>query len=181
MNIDKEINKVWTHYDNLNYQEALNICDKILNRYPYFEEILEAKAYIFYINGYLEESIICWENNFSENNNASSKFCLDNINNYKDLETLYNEALIDIENKKLNNALDKLITCSHSDFNKIPVGSAIEKCNLLKLGILPKDINIQEQLILKKTDTIFKFNLIQNIKSTLKHIKNSLKTKLSLN
>ena len=54
MNIDKEINKIWSYYDNFNYQEALNICDKILNRYPYFEEILEVKAYIFYINGYLE-------------------------------------------------------------------------------------------------------------------------------
>lgn len=181
MNIDKEINRIWTYYDNLNYQEALNICNKILNRYPYFEEILEVKAYIFYINGYLDESIICWENNFSENNNTSAKFCLDNLENYKSLKTLYNDALMDIENKKLNNALDKLITCSHSDFNKIPVGNAIEKCNLLKLGILSKDITIQEELIFKKTNTILKFNLIQNMKATLKHIKNSLKIKLSLN
>ena len=105
MNIDKEINKIWSYYDNFNYQEALNICDKILNRYPYFEEILEVKAYIFYINGYLEESIVCWESNFSENNNTSAKFCLDNLKNYKELKNLYNDALIDIENKKLNNAL----------------------------------------------------------------------------
>ena len=63
--------------------------------------------------------------------------------NYKELKNLYNDALIDIENKKLNNALDKLITCSHSDFNKIPVGNAIEKCNLLKLGVLSKDIDIE--------------------------------------
>ena len=181
MNIDKEINKIWSYYDNFNYQEALNICDKILNRYPYFEEILEVKAYIFYINGYLEESIVCWESNFSENNNTSAKFCLDNLKNYKELKNLYNDALIDIENKKLNNALDKLITCSHSDFNKIPVGNAIEKCNLLKLGVLSKDIDIEEKLIFKKTNSIFKFNLIQNIIFILKYIKNSLKRKLSLN
>lgn len=181
MNIDKEINKMWHYYDKLNYQDALNICNKILNKYPFLEEILEAKAYIFYINGKLDESIICWEDNFSENHNSSAKFCLDNLNNYKKLKSLYNEALLDIENKRLNNALDKLITCSHSDFNKIPVGNAIEKCNLLKLGVLPKDINIQDDLILNETKKTFTFNLIQNIKFALRNIKSSLKQKLSLN
>ena len=44
-----------------------------------------------------------------------------------------------------------------------------------------KDIDIEEKLIFKKTNSIFKFNLIQNIRYILKCIKNSLKRKLSLN
>lgn len=181
MNIEREIEKIWSYYDKLNYYNALTTCNKILNKYPYFEEILEIKAYILYINGYLNESALCWEMNYSENNNTSSKFCLDNLKNYRVLKSLYSEALIDIKNKKLNSALDKLITCSHSDFNKIPVGNAIEKCNLLKLGVLPKDINIEESLILDDMDKVFKINLLVRIKAKIKIFTTNLKIKLSLN
>ncbi|MDO4535606.1 MAG: hypothetical protein Q4B63_07355 [Clostridium perfringens] len=181
MNIEREIEKIWLNYDKLNYYNALTTCNKILSKYPYFEEILEIKAYILYINGYLEESSLCWEMNYSENNNNAAKFCLDNMKNYKNLESLYKEALNDIKNKKLNSALDKLITCSHSDFNKIPVGNAIEKCNLLKLGVLPKDINIGEPLVLEEIDKIFKISLLERIKVKIKNLKNNLKIKLSPN
>ncbi len=181
MNIEKEIEKIWLYYDKLNYYNALTTCNKILNKYPYFEEILEIKAYILYINGYLEESSLCWEINYSQNNNNAAKFCLDNIRNYKVLESLYKEALNDIKNKKLNSALDKLITCSHSDFNKIPVGNAIEKCNLLKLGVLPKNINIEEPLVLDEPSKILKISLFETIKIKIKNFKNTLKIKLSPN
>lgn len=181
MNIEREIERIWLYYDKLNYYNALMLCNKVLNKYPYFEEILEIKAYILYINGYLDESALCWEMNYSENNNNSSKFCLDNLKNYRGLKSLYSEALIDIKNKKLNSALDKLVTCSHSDFNKIPVGNAIEKCNLLKLGILPKDINIEESLILDHMDKAFKINLLEKLKIKIKNLTDNLKIKLSLN
>lgn len=179
MSIDKQIKKIWSYYDNLEYGNALSVCNKILNKYPYFEDVLEIKAYIFYINGDLENSINCWEINLQENNNASAKFCLENLNNYRNLKSLYEEALIDMKNKKLNSALDKLITCSHSDFNKIPVGNAIEKCNLLKIGLSPKDITLEENL--NSYNKKSKLNLIYNIKSNIKCITKSLKIKLSLN
>lgn len=181
MNIEREIEKIWAYYDKLNYHNALVICNKVLNKYPYFEEILEIKAYILYINGYLDESVLCWEMNYSENSNNSSKFCLDNLKNYTGLKLLYSEALIDIKNKKLNSALDKLITCSHSDFNKIPVGNAIEKCNLLKLGVLPKDINIEDGLVLNDIDKTFKISLLERFKIKIRNFTNNLKIKLSIN
>lgn len=134
MNIEKLWDKALNHYQKGEYNDALNICRKILAKEPNDLLTLNMIGYIMFLNGDLESSKFYWEKSIS-NGCVESKRYLQNVPEYEKLKSLFVEALKDIKNKKVSIAIDKLLICSENDFNRISVGDVLEKCLLANRGI----------------------------------------------
>ncbi|MPQ44432.1 tetratricopeptide repeat protein [Clostridium tarantellae] len=134
---DKKLQKAYSLFESGNYEEALNICGKILEKDYNNEDALTLESRILYYSGDLNEAKLTWKINSDYNDNIECKQYLNNVTEYNELKNLYEDALKDIEKGNVDNAILKLNKCSTSSFNKFNVKKALENCSSIKKGITP--------------------------------------------
>ena len=66
---NKKLKKALTHYNNGEYESALKICEKFLEKEYSNEEALELEGEILYKLGRIDDAIVTWKINSEYNNN----------------------------------------------------------------------------------------------------------------
>ena len=129
-NFERKLKKALSCYEQNDYETALNICEKILEKDYNNEEALSLEGKLLYLKGELEAAKISWKINSDYNNNEEAKNYLNNIDKYSKEKELYEEALVYIKNNNKKKALEKLYLCSKDGFNKINVIKTLKDCDL---------------------------------------------------
>lgn len=165
MSNDKIWDKALSHYQKAEYDDALKLCKTLLKKTPNDLVVLNMVSYIMFLKGDLESAKHYW-NRGIHNGCTESKKYINNINEYERLIKLFIEALDDIKKNKITIAIDKLLLCQESDFNRILVGELLEHCLLATRGI-----KIQREYVDSLVDRYTN-------ESTPKNLENSFNIKL---
>lgn len=120
-------------YNSKKIEKALKYCDKSIAINIKNSAALNLKGLILYIKGDLLSAQGVWKMNYNLNNDlVSQKYIKDTLADNK-LYDLYINALQNIEELKINEALEFLFECKNSDFNSLNVDNSIAYC-YLKIG-----------------------------------------------
>lgn len=120
-------------YNSGKIEKALKYCDKSIGINIKNSAALNLKGLILYIKGDLLSAQGVWKTNYNLNNDlVSQKYIKDTLDDTK-LYDIYISALENIDELKINEALELLLACKKSDFNSLNVDNSIAYC-YLKIG-----------------------------------------------
>lgn len=153
-NSNKKFKKALMYFEKGNLEEALIICEKILEKDYSNEDVLALEGDILCLIGKLDEAKVTWKINADYNNNENAKNHLNNLDDYHTSMVLYNEALKDINTNKFEQAREKLSQCTKNNFNKVNISKAIDICKNNKNIITSTDkiSNKIDEISIKKTN-----------------------------
>ncbi|WP_300258276.1 tetratricopeptide repeat protein [Clostridium sp.] len=96
---DKKLKKALAQYENGNYEEALNICEKVLDKDYNNEEALILEGRILEKLNRISDAIVSWKINAEYNNNEEARTKLDKFNNLDEkklaMSTIFSETMKD--------------------------------------------------------------------------------------
>ncbi|MGL5647937.1 MAG: tetratricopeptide repeat protein, partial [Clostridium sp.] len=78
---NKKLQKAFDSFENEKYDDALKICNKVLDKDYNNEEALTLEGEILYKLGRIDDAIITWKINSEYNNNALAKRHLESLDN----------------------------------------------------------------------------------------------------
>lgn len=127
-NSNKKLKKALMYFEKGNLEEALSICEKILEKDYSNEDVLALEGDILCLMGKLDEAKVTWKINADYNNNENAKNHLNNLDDYHTNMVLYNDALKDINTNQFEQACEKLSQCTKNNFNKVNISKALDIC-----------------------------------------------------
>lgn len=107
---------------------ALKACDKAISRSETNSAAYNLKGIIYYEKGNLTSALNIWKVNASINRDSISKMYINDSREDKFRMEAYNEALVEIKNLNIHEAIKKLTYCTESDFNMINVYNSLCVC-----------------------------------------------------
>ena len=112
---DKKLKKALAQYENGNYEEALDICEKILDKDYNNEEALTLESRALEKLNRISDAIVSWKINAEYNNNEEARTKLDKFNNLDEkklaMSTIFSETIrmklrLDFKKKLKKNMLN---------------------------------------------------------------------------
>ncbi|WP_300380356.1 tetratricopeptide repeat protein [Clostridium sp.] len=155
--------------------ESINLCEKGISKDLNNSNIVNLKGLLLYLKGNLKEAIALWKINKDYNNDVISKTYLKDIEKDFKREELYKESEELINKLLIDDAIEKLLECSKSDFNLININNALAICYLRKGQYENSLIALEKVFITDKNNINAKeiqkeVNDILNIKSKDNHL-----------
>ena len=96
---DKKLKKALAQYENGNYEEALDICEKVLDKDYNNEEALTLESRALEKLNRISDAIVSWKINAEYNNNEEARTKLDKFNNLDEkklaMSTIFSETMKD--------------------------------------------------------------------------------------
>ncbi|MDU7886109.1 MAG: tetratricopeptide repeat protein, partial [Clostridium perfringens] len=96
---DKKLKKALAQFENGNYEEALDICEKVLDKDYNNEEALTLESRALEKLNRISDAIVSWKINAEYNNNEEARTKLDKFNNLDEkklaMSTIFSETMKD--------------------------------------------------------------------------------------
>lgn len=128
----KYYNKALNLYNKGEIDKALEVCEKGISLDLKNSNLLNLKGLLLYLKGDLNGAVAAWKINKDYNNDSIAKTYLNDSYKDESREKLFKEAERLVNNLAINEAIERLLICSESDFNMIKVNNLLALCYLRK-------------------------------------------------
>jgi len=128
----KYYNKALDLYNKGEIDKALEVCEKGISLDLKNSNLLNLKGLLLYLKGDLNGAVAAWKINKDYNNDSIAKTYLNDSYKDESREKLFKEAERLVNNLAINEAIERLLICSESDFNMIKVNNLLALCYLRK-------------------------------------------------
>lgn len=177
---DKKLKKALAQFENGNYEEALDICEKVLDKDYNNEEALTLEARVLEKLNRISDAIVSWKINAEYNNNEEARIKLDKFSNIDEkklaMSTIFSETMKDEIKARLQEEAQKeyakqlekreteIKPLKEEEIKK----PSKEEVDIENIKSPKEEIKIKEETILKDKDEpkkeIFKDVEIEDIK-----------------
>lgn len=144
--VRKGYDKAMKYYQGGCIDKAFRICEELTSENLKSSLALNLKALILYIKGDLEEAEALWKKNSDFNGDRIAKRHLKTCPDDTEKLEMYEQARRDLKKLQIDDALEKLLVCSESDFNVINVQNALTFC-YIKKGAYDKAKNSVDKVL----------------------------------
>lgn len=119
-------------YQKGNLSYALGKCEEGISKNLDDADLLNLKGLILYSKGDLDGASAIWKINRDHNNSDIAKSYLSDVKDDYERLGVFNEAIKDIKEHRITEAINKLKKCSESNFNQIQVNNSLALCYMKK-------------------------------------------------
>lgn len=120
------------YYNDGNLSKSMVLCEKSISLNIKNTSAINLKGLLYYLRGDLNNARILWKMNAEVNRDSVSKKYLQDSRKDEERQNLYNSALMQIKELRINEALEILNHCAESDYNVINVNNNISQCYIRK-------------------------------------------------
>lgn len=171
-NIKKLYGKALNKYEKGYIDKSIEICETIMSLDMKNRAAINLKGLLCYFKGDLQSSRALWKLNYEVNDDKVSKKYLQSLKEDENRFSIYIVAINLIEELKVRDALNTLIKCKESDYNRINVDNAIATC-YIRLGENEKALSYIDKVLeldIKNEIAIKNKNKIKNKENNFKKI-----------